>query len=307
MEIAVLTTALTAGMLAAFNPCGFALLPGYLALFLSDSTNQRPGSAVRRSLRVSASMTAGFIAVFTFVGLLISALSWQITAYTPYLTLAVGPVLVVLGMYLLSGRDLKFGIPRMKGRVGSSAAGMFMYGMTYAIVSLSCTLPIFLVAVVGATRTSSFAAGLFTVVVYGLGMGLVITALTFAVALARDGFVAGSRRMVRYVNRISGALLVLAGAYLAWYGFAEVQVLRGDSEASLPEIGGQIAATFTSIIDQENLFVVVAGALTIIGTCAVAIILINRRNSKQLPSSNPDDLAPETALDESQTSQLGQS
>lgn len=307
MDVAVLTAALTAGMLATFNPCGFALLPGYLALFLSDSTEQPSCGTVARSLRVSASMTAGFIAVFTIIGLLISALAWQVTAYTPYVTLVIGPLLIALGVYLLSGRELKLRIPRMRGRVGPSAAGMFMYGMTYATVSLSCTLPIFLVAVVGATRTASFGAGLLTIVVYGLGMGLVITGLTFAVALARDGFVAGSRKVVRYINRISGVLLVLAGAYLAWYGFAEIQVLNGNTEASLPDFGAQIAATVTNLIAQTSPFVIAAVALSTIGACAVAITFVDRRNIKRVLPSRPETTTPEEALPEQSTSKIGPS
>lgn len=280
MDVAVLTAALTAGMLAAFNPCGFALLPGYLGLFLSDPAGQSAGGTVRRSLRVSASMTAGFVAVFTIIGVLISTLAWQITAYTPYMTLIVGPLLVALGIYLTTGRELKLRIPRLRGKVGASPVGMFMYGMTYATVSLSCTLPIFLVAVVGATRTASFGAGLLTIIVYGLGMGLVITALTFAVALARDGFVARSRNFVQYINRISGVLLVLAGGYLTWYGYAEIQVLGGNTDASLPDFGARAAAALTSVIDQTNPFLLAAIALGVIAACAFGIAALSRSRDK---------------------------
>ncbi len=40
-------------------------------------------------------------------------------------------------------------------------------------------------------------------------------ALTLAVALARRSLVAGMRRALPYVSRASGALLVVAGAYMA--------------------------------------------------------------------------------------------
>ena len=64
-------------------------------------------------------------------------------------------------------------------------------------------------------------------VVYGLGMGCVVTALTVAVALARDGLVGRLRPALPYVSRASGALLLLAGAYVAWYGWFEVRTLNG--------------------------------------------------------------------------------
>ena len=41
--------ALGAGMVAAFNPCGFALLPSYLGLYLgtAEDANTRPGIGLR--------------------------------------------------------------------------------------------------------------------------------------------------------------------------------------------------------------------------------------------------------------------
>jgi cytochrome c biogenesis protein CcdA len=60
-----ITFALAAGLLAAFNPCGFALLPSFLVLVVSG-----PGG-VLRALRLSAAMTAGFVTVFGVAGVLI--------------------------------------------------------------------------------------------------------------------------------------------------------------------------------------------------------------------------------------------
>ena len=51
--------AITAGMVATVNPCGFALLPAYLAAFVG--LEDRPGrlGSVGRALAVSAVLTAG--------------------------------------------------------------------------------------------------------------------------------------------------------------------------------------------------------------------------------------------------------
>ncbi|MCZ7537078.1 MAG: hypothetical protein M5T61_15035 [Acidimicrobiia bacterium] len=68
-------------------------------------------------------------------------------------------------------------------------------------------------------------AGLAAFVSYALGMGLVVGVVTVAVAGAQGGLVSWMRRVGPLVSRASGALLVLAGAYVAWYGWWE---LRGD-------------------------------------------------------------------------------
>jgi hypothetical protein len=59
-------------------------------------------------------------------------------------------------------------------------------------------------------------------------MGLVLTGVTVTVALARHSLVGQLRRILPYVQRIAGGLLVLAGAYVAYYGWYELRVYGGD-------------------------------------------------------------------------------
>lgn len=227
MDLNTLLIALTAGMVAAFNPCGFALLPAYLALFLGDQTGARSTSSVMRALAVGASVTTGFVAVFGLAGILISGFAVQVSAWTPYATVAVGPFLVGLGLWLISGHELSVRLPRWSRSTDQGLVGMFTYGVIYATVSLSCTIPVFLVAVVGTFRADNFAAGVAVLVAYAAGMGLVLTALAVALALAKDGVVQRSRSVLPWLNRISGALLIGAGAYVTWYGYVEIRVLSG--------------------------------------------------------------------------------
>ncbi len=233
MDTAVVVTALTAGMIAAFNPCGFALLPGYLALFLGerDDIGRHP---IRRSFAVTGAVTAGFVAVFGLAAILLTALSWQLSGYLPYLTLVFGPLLVALGAWLLLGKEVKVSLPRLQTAISANPLGMFVYGIIYATVSLSCTLPIFLLAVASSFGASTPIIAILTLLAYALGMGLILLVLTLAVALARTSIVATSRNLVRYVNRVSGALLVLAGGYLTWYGYVEIRLLNATPGATLP-------------------------------------------------------------------------
>jgi len=228
VDTSTLLVALTAGMVAAFNPCGFALLPAYLALFLGDQAGAKSTSSVARALAVGAAVTAGFVAVFGLAGILISGFAVQVSAWTPYATIAVGPFLVGLGVWLLTGHELSIRLPRWSRATDQGLVGMFTYGIIYATVSLSCTIPVFLVAVVGTFRADTFIAGVSVLLAYAAGMGLVLTALAVALALARDGAVQRSRAVLPWLNRISGVLLVVAGAYVTWYGYVEIRVLNGD-------------------------------------------------------------------------------
>ena len=65
------------GVVAAVNPCGFAMLPAYLSLYLGareeDFGKSSSMSRLLRSLLVGATVSSGFVVLFGLAGLIISA------------------------------------------------------------------------------------------------------------------------------------------------------------------------------------------------------------------------------------------
>jgi cytochrome c biogenesis protein CcdA len=232
---APLAFAFGAGMVATVNPCGFAMLPAYLAFFLGAEGAERDSrTSVRRSLQVGVSVAAGFLAVFSAVGLAIYHLSASVDRWTPWATIVIGAVLVVLGIAVVRGYEPRLALPKLerggRRRTGSS---MFVFGVSYAIASISCSLPLFTSAVAGTFRRENLVSSLAVFVAYAIGMTLVLLALTVSLGMARQGVVRWLRKALPYVTRVSGVLLVLAGAYLVHYGWYERRV-RADAEAGEP-------------------------------------------------------------------------
>jgi cytochrome c-type biogenesis protein len=221
--------ALVAGMVAVVNPCGFAMLPAYASMLVIGDQPDRV-VAIRRALIFAGAMTVGFTAVFGVFGLLLTVVSsvGAVQRYLPWFTVVLGVVLVGLGAWLLAGRDLPglrvVAVKRPK--LSRSASSMVLYGVAYATASLSCTIAPFLATVVASFRAGSVAGGLAVFGAYALGMGLVIVAVSLAVALAQTAVVAWLRRVGRIVPRLGGGLLVVAGVYVAYYGWYEIRVLR---------------------------------------------------------------------------------
>jgi cytochrome c-type biogenesis protein len=89
--------------------------------------------------------------------------------------------------------------------------------VSYAIASLSCTLPVFLVVVAGAIPQLGFVAGVLTFLVYGLGMSVLLLVVTLSLALGKHALVGRLRRGSAHVNRIAGGILVLAGTYIVFF------------------------------------------------------------------------------------------
>lgn len=228
---APLALAFTGGMLATVNPCGFAMLPAYLGYFLGiDGGDRSVRASVSRSLTVGLSVSAGFLLVFSVVGLAYYHLSASVDEWTPWATIVIGAVLVALGVAMLRGFEPIVNLPKLN-RGGRSRDGrsMFVFGISYAIASISCALPVFTGSVAGTFRREDAVSSLAVFVAYSLGMTLVLVAVTVSIGMARRGVVQWLRRALPYVTRASGALLVVAGGYLVHYGWYEHRVRSGDA------------------------------------------------------------------------------
>ncbi|MEX0790218.1 MAG: cytochrome c biogenesis CcdA family protein [Actinomycetota bacterium] len=264
--------AFAAGMVAAFNPCGFALLPAYLALFLGtqgDPAKRTKTATVGRALLVGAAVSAGFVVVFGLAGLVLSRASLGIVDYLPWFTVAIGSALVLLGVAMVGGYEPVLRLPRLKRTPSGIGLGsMFAYGASYATVSLTCTLPVFLAAVAGTFTRASLVAGMSVYGAYAAGTTLVLLTLTLAVALAHSSMVDRMRRALPYVNRASGLLLGLAGAYVAYYGYWELRLGAGASVNAGPV--GYVAA----LSESAETFIDSVGAGRVGVVLGVAIIVM---------------------------------
>jgi cytochrome c biogenesis protein CcdA len=295
MVDAELGLALAAGLLAAVNPCGFALLPAYLGLLVRGEAGVvAPGrvAAVGRALAAAAAMTAGFAAVFGGFGLAIAPVAGQVQQHLPWFTIVLGLLVLGVGGWLLAGRSVT--LPGL--RLGAGPAlrrtvpSMALFGAAYAVASLGCTIGPFLAIVVVTFRTGSVASGVATFLAYAAGMGLAVGAAALAVALSRGSLVSRLRRWGPLVTRIGGGLLVAAGGYVAYYGWYEIRALRGGASGDpVVEAAGEIQrwlADGLAAVGAARLAVLVG--LLVAVPVLVALVRSARRTGQPERSGEPD-------------------
>jgi len=223
--------AFTAGLVAAVNPCGFPMLPAYLSYFIGLDDDEEDRSArVVRAITSATAVSLGFLLVFSALGIPINAGATSIYRWMPWLTIVIGIALAALGVAMLTGWKLTVVLPRLdRGGRSRRFGSMVLFGVSYAIASLGCTLPVFLLVVTaGATAASAV-----SFVAYSLGMTAVMMAVSLALALARESIVRWLRQATRYVDRASGVLLVLVGLYLVWYGRFAIDPANGTASSPL--------------------------------------------------------------------------
>lgn len=257
---------LLAGMLAAFNPCGFAMLPAYLAaLILGQSENT--ASNYRRSIQFSLGMALGLIVVFAGFALLVAPFTSAVEAYLPYITLAMASILAVTGIAMLWGKSFGLtGLFRPSVAPNTRFLSQVGYGVTYALASLSCTIGPFLAATTLALRSGSFWNVVSTFATYGAGMAVVVLFLALLTASSHHNVIRTMKRHMNAIEKIMGAVLVLIAGYLATYGIFELQLLR-DATVTNPVIS---AASAVQGAIARLLFTVGAGWV-VVATLAVGI------------------------------------
>nr|WP_290668433.1 cytochrome c biogenesis protein CcdA [Ardenticatena sp.] len=216
-----LAFAFTAGMLATINPCGWAMLPSFVAYYLgTDDTNfatQPTHTRIIEGIRTGVLITLGFLTVFTLMGSIITFGLRFLVRYLPLSSVGIGVLLTLLGVWLLLGGNLPFTFPTFTPEKARSPKAMYLFGLAYGLVSLSCTLPIFLAVVGVSLPQNTWVNVLVTFAVYGSGMAFVLTSLAISLALFKQGIAKRTRHLLPYVHRIGASLLVLAGLYLIWY------------------------------------------------------------------------------------------
>ena len=216
------------GAASAVNPCGFAMLPAYLGLYVSggnqDQDRRQPIRLVSRAVMVGLSVSIGFVALFGAVGLILAFGSQAVVvAALPWVGLAVGVLLIGAGAYMAGGGKIYTSLAqRAAARIGDpgqlNVPGYALFGVSYGLASLSCTLPLFLAVLgVGAGLSSGFLDTLSQFLLYAAGMGSVIMALTLGMAVARSVLIRWMRAALPYVGVVGAWLMVVAGTYIVFY------------------------------------------------------------------------------------------
>jgi cytochrome c-type biogenesis protein len=265
-----LSLALVAGALATVNPCGFPMLPAFLSFYAGADEGALPRASTRvaQGLVVGLLVTAGFLGVFALVGLPVTYGVGVVADAVPWTGLVLGGLLVAAGLLVLAGRHLGTRVPGLRrAPSGRGAGAMLLFGVGYGIASLACTLPVFL-TVVGASLAG--AAPLLAFAAYGAGMALVLMSLALAAALLREGIARSLRRLLPYTERIAGALLVVAGAYLVYY-WARIELGPSETLADDPLVGfvTRFTAELQNAAEGRAALVLLTAAL-VVGLAAAA-------------------------------------
>ena len=253
------TIAFVAGVFATFNPCGFAMLPAYLSLAILDSQEVRSRSTqIAKAVKFSGLMGVGIVGVFAIFSLIFFPISTSIQKYLPYVTSFLGVLILIFGVALLfKGPVLLKKIWSPNVSPTGSWVTYILYGVTFALGSISCTIGPFL-AVTSTTLGASLVESLLTYVLYGLGFVVTISILAIFTALSKDLLIKKIRGAGGALEKFMGGLMALIGLYLIYFGINELAfqygfgINQGIADFAF-EIQGSIVELVTKILTAIGL------------------------------------------------------
>ena len=265
------------GVLAAVNPCGFVLLPTYLIFFLGtrEEPNLKTGERLRRALVVSSGISIGFLAIFFVIGVISRLFTQWIELNAKYASLAIGIVLVIGGARMLTGWTPKFAVPQLGGVQTKTFRATVVYGVAYAVASIGCTIGFLTTAVFGSIALHGFVSGVLSILLYGLGMAMLVTALTVSLAFAKTGILTIVKNQLHLIQRLGAIFVTLTGIYLVFYWYAAISETRSASFVTRIERWQTRVASF---LQQQGAF-----RLAVVLTLVVAMAVVaSRRKARAL-------------------------
>ena len=267
------------GVLAAVNPCGFILLPTYLLYYLGTELHREkesPATTVRRGLTVGVAVSSGFIGLFIVVGIISRAFTTVIRDNAPYAALVIGITLVAMGIAMFRGWKIPISQPNVAMQKQRTWRNMFLFGIVYAVASIGCTIGLLISVILGSVGRHGFVSGVISIALYGLGMGLLVTSLTVALAFARFGFVSNLKKSFPIFDKVSAIAVVLTGLYLAWYWFGFITNRASDGVIGRVE---RVQTDVALFLQNTGAYVL---AVVFIAIIALAIIVIRRSPQREV-------------------------
>lgn len=213
------TAAFAAGLLSFLSPCVLPLVPSYLSFVtgLGMEELESGDAELRRTTLIhSLLFVAGFSSIFLALGASASLLGQLLREYQVWIARIGGVIVLLFGLHLLGltpfrwlQRERRMHLERKPvGFIGS-----FLVGVTFGAGWTPCIGPILGGILTFAATRQTLSEGVQLLALYsaGLAVPFILSAVGFTWFL---GTFRRLRRHIIWVERASGALLVLVGLLL---------------------------------------------------------------------------------------------
>ncbi len=155
--------------------------------------------------------------MFSLIGVVASILGSVIIPYIPLLEYVAGVATILLGVSMLVKVKLPTFLVPLKAPKRRGVIGIFLYGVVYGLAILGCSAQIFFAVLFWAIVGGGLLNGIITFMIYSLGMSLPLILTTILLAKAKELTLNKLVKMIPWIQRFSGIILVIIGIYLIYF------------------------------------------------------------------------------------------
>jgi cytochrome c biogenesis protein CcdA len=210
-------SALWLGILTSISPCPLATNIAAVS-FLSKKITHPALVAISGLAYTLGRMVAYAVLGWIIISSLLSVP--QVAQFLQkYMVKALGPLLIIMGLFLLEIITLKFpGVTLSQKHhnrlVDSGAPGAFLLGLIFALAFCPVSAALFFGSLIPLALNSK--AGTLLPFIYGVGTGLPVLAFAIAIALGVTSMSHWFNKITKlefYTRRITGVIFILVGLY----------------------------------------------------------------------------------------------
>ena len=226
VNIAIASLAFSAGLVSFVNPCGFALLPVYIAYYFKNENLEKKSLPKRIffALLLGIIVSLGFAFTFSIIGALVSYIGKGLLKYVGWFDLFIGFLLIIIGFIYLFNLNSKINLSKLtnmgenlkSNKLNNKYISFFLYGVGFAIASLGCTLPIFLLVVTAAIKSNGLLNGIATFLIYAAGMSFFMVIFSIAIAIFKTFMEKSLKRAAVYICKLGSVIVIISGLYLIY-------------------------------------------------------------------------------------------
>jgi len=214
-------TAFLAGIASFLSPCVFALVPAFFTFITGLSVEEltdsdKTGENRRKIILATLAYVSGFSFVFIMLGASASLLGSFVYESSRVISMAGGVVIIIFGLHFAGLFRIPFLDYEKRFQVNKKPVrlfGVFLVGMAFAAGWSPCVGPILGSILTVAMDGRSTYQGMWLLTLYSAGLAIPFLVLSFFIN-SLVGFVRKTVVIVRYVNRVTGVLLVIFGIML---------------------------------------------------------------------------------------------
>lgn len=215
--------AFLAGLLSFLSPCVLPLVPSYLGFITGMSLDEMTAAPSRKAVLVPALLfVSGFSLVFLIMGASATLLGQLLLRYQDWVARIGGIVIIIFALHLLGILRISTFMRERRVQMNTKPAGYLGAGLAGVVFGAGwtpCIGPVLGTLLTYASARANLGLGMLLLLCYSIGLAVPF----ILAALATGWFINASKRMRRMIpilEKVSGVILLIAGALLVSGSFS---------------------------------------------------------------------------------------